>query len=428
MTSRVRNPLRRFLLGVCGLALAGTGSGCAFGPKMLEKTHGRYEESIRTVNEEQLLRNLVHLRYNEVPFQLNVSSIAAQYELAGAAEARPFFLAPNPSNSNVIFKTFTSILPDLSVSGANRPTITLIPADNGPAVRQFLTPIPMETLAFLSETSWPPSVILRLWVERLNGVPNAVSASGPSIGVISDFARFRRAAELLQLAHDRELGSLRSEPRDTIMGGPVPTATVTAATVVEAAKAGMQYRPSEDGQTWVLIRRENKLSLRINPPGIGNPEVDELVRILNLRPDEQYYDLVIAPGTVPDPMLYPRPPSAELRITPRSTSQVMYYMSNGVEVPEEHLARGSARATTDAEGRPMDGRELTRGLFEVHACRGHKPPSSAYIAVKYRGYWYYIDDRDQASKATLSLVLQLMRLDFNNAGPAAPFLTLPIGR
>jgi hypothetical protein len=426
MMPRVVKTLRPFLLGVCGLALAGPG--CAFGPKVLEKTHGRYQESIRTVNEEQLLRNLVHLRYNEIPFQLNVSSIATQYELAGSAEARPFFLAPNPSNSNVIFKTFTSILPDLSVSGANRPTITLVPADNGTAVRQFLTPIPMETLAFLSETSWPPSVILRLWVERLNGVPNAVSASGPSIGVISDFRRFRRAADLMQATHDRELGSLRAEPRDIIMGGPVPAATVTAATVVEAAKAGMEYRPSGDGQTWVLIRRENKLSLRVNPPGIGSPEVDELLRLLNLRPDEQSYDLVVSPGSVPDPMIYPRPPSSELRITTRSTAQVLYYLSNGVEVPEEHLACGSARATSDAEGTPMDGRELTRGLFEVHACQGHKPPASAYVAIKYRGYWYYIDDRDQASKATLSLVLQLMRLDFNNDRPAAPFLTLPIGR
>ena len=53
-----------------------------------------------------------------------VPSIAAQYELAGGAEERPFFIAPNPSNSNVIFRTFTSVLPDLNVSGANRPTIT----------------------------------------------------------------------------------------------------------------------------------------------------------------------------------------------------------------------------------------------------------------------------------------------------------------
>src|SRR4051794_26710529 len=190
--------LRRLVVVLCGLCVAGTCPGCAFGPKVLEKTHGRYQESVRTVNEEQLLRNLVHLRYNEVPFELNVSSIATQYELAGSAEARPFFIAPNPSNSNIIFRTFTSILPDLTVSGANRPTITLVPADNSGTIRRFLTPIPTETLAFLCETSWPTSVVLRLWVERLNGVPNAVSASGPSIGVISDFGRFRRIADLMQ--------------------------------------------------------------------------------------------------------------------------------------------------------------------------------------------------------------------------------------
>ena len=76
------------------------GGGPAFGPKVLEKTHGRYNEAVRRVDEEQLLRNVVRMRYNESPLELNVSSIASQYELDGSAEARPFFIAPNPSNSN----------------------------------------------------------------------------------------------------------------------------------------------------------------------------------------------------------------------------------------------------------------------------------------------------------------------------------------
>ncbi len=420
--------LRRRLVVLLGMIIAATASGCAFGPRVLEKTHGRYQESVRQVEEEQLLRNLVHLRYNEGVLSLKVSSIATQYELAGAAEARPFFIAPNPSNSNVIFKTFTSILPDLSVSGANRPTITLIPSDNGDAIRKFLTPIPTETLAFLSESSWPVSVIMRLWVERLNGVPNAVSASGPPTGLISDFARFRRLTDLFQDAQDRELASLRTEPRDVEVSGPLPAAVVTSAAAVDAAKSGMEYRPRGDGQNWVLVRKETKLLVRINPRGIDSPEVEEMNRLLNLRPGETHYDVVVAPGNVPDPLLYTHPPSAELRITPRSTSQVYFYLSNGVELPPDHVASGVVRASVDQEGRPMDGRELTRGVFEVHACAGHKPPDTAYVAVKSRGYWYYIDDRDQASKSTMSLVLQLSRLDFGNQTPAAPFLTLPIGR
>src|SRR5262249_31783641 len=84
-------PQRRLSVAfIFGLCLVLGGVGCAFGPKALERTHGRYYESVRLVNEEELLRNLIHLRYNEFPLALNVSSIAAQYELNGSAEARPF--------------------------------------------------------------------------------------------------------------------------------------------------------------------------------------------------------------------------------------------------------------------------------------------------------------------------------------------------
>ena len=159
-----------------GLALVTGSGGCTFGPKVLELSHSRYNASVRHVNEEQLLENIIRCRYNESPFKLTVSSIAAQYELSGGAEARPFFVAPNSGNG--IFKTFTSVLPDVTVGGANRPTITLIPS-GGEAVRRFLTPIAPETLAYLGSTCWPISTVLRLYAERLNGVPNAPSASGP---------------------------------------------------------------------------------------------------------------------------------------------------------------------------------------------------------------------------------------------------------
>jgi hypothetical protein len=56
-----------------GLTLAASISGCAFGPKVLEHTHARYNEAVLRVNEEQFLRNLVRMRYNEAPFKLSVS-------------------------------------------------------------------------------------------------------------------------------------------------------------------------------------------------------------------------------------------------------------------------------------------------------------------------------------------------------------------
>jgi hypothetical protein len=136
----------------------------------------------------------------------------------------------------------------------------------------------------------------------------------------------------------------------------------------------------------------------------------------------------VAPGIVADPLLFPSPPRADLELSTRSTAQVWYYLANGVEVPPEHLAAGVAIAPAGPDGVLFDNRAVTDGLFTVHACAGHTPPKTAYVAVKHRGYWYYIDDRDQASKATLGLVLGVSRLDFARQQPAAPFLTLPIGR
>ena len=355
-------PIPAFTLAFI-LSFGLAGGGCALGPKALEKTHGRYNEAIHRVDEEQLLRNLVRLRYDEAPFQLNVSSIAAQYELAGQAEARPFFIAPNPSNSNVIFRTFTSVLPDLLVSGANRPTISMTPASDGDAVQRFLTPISADTLVFLGQTSWPVSTVLRLWVERLNGVPNAPSASGPQRCEVPDYARFRRVAELLQAAQDQGLGSVHAEERPVELSGPLPppTAAGDSSTAVEAAKNGLKFLPREDGSGWGLFRPERRLVLDLNPQGIDHPDTLELEALLHLQPGRARYSIVVTPGIDPDPLRTPQPQSAELRIMPRSTAQVYYYLANGVEVPSEHLDAGIIRLAVAPDGTPFDGRAVTDG-------------------------------------------------------------------
>lgn len=66
-----------FVALACGLVL-GSCAGCgSFGPRALEKTHGRYNEAVHEVEQEEFLRNLVRMRYNDTPSSLNVSSIAA---------------------------------------------------------------------------------------------------------------------------------------------------------------------------------------------------------------------------------------------------------------------------------------------------------------------------------------------------------------
>jgi hypothetical protein len=269
---------------------------------------------------------------------------------------------------------------------------------------------------------------MRLWVERMNGVPNAATASGPVRDRVPDFARFQRVAELMQIAQDRELASVRAEERLRVVSGPLPEASMTSAAAVEASKNGLEYHRRGDGKGWDLVRKERELVIDVAPGEEANPVLLEAEALLNLRPGLRRYEFVIRGRGDFDPARHPRPPSAEVRIVPRSTAQVFFYLSNGVEVPPEHIAEGLAPAPTAEDGTVFDLRRVTQGLFEVRSCKGHKPPPTAYVAVKYRGHWFYIDDRDAASKSTLALMLGLERLDLARQRPAGPTLTLPVGR
>ena len=92
-------------------------------------------------------------------------------------------------------------------------------------------------------------------------------------------------------------------------------------------------------------------------------------------------------------------------------------------VPAQILNRGVAPQIA-----AFDPRQVTEGLFHVRYAEGKKPPPCAHVAVCYKGYWFYIDERDRDTKATFSLLVELSRLQLStDKGGPAPVLTLPVG-
>jgi hypothetical protein len=412
--------------------------GCSFGPRALECTHGKYNESVKHVYEEQLLLNLVRLRYNDGPNRLDVSSIAAQYELTGLAQATPFFTAQAAMMSDVI-RSFSAVLPGGQVGGANRPTVTLTPADDHETIKRFLTPVKPETLLFMAEAGWPVATVFRLYVDSLNGVPNAQEAGGPTRDIVPQFAEFQRVTQLLQAIHDQGYARVAREETEIRKGGPLPVTDAAQVNMVEAAKEGYEYRmgpvfekeKDKDKQyTFVLVKHGHKLVVFVNPEAIGSPEIQELTHLLHLKPGLTQYEMKVEPPAA-DPPPGPRE-EVSLHLVPRSTIQALFYLSRGVAVPADHLKCGLAKATVGPDGKVFDWTEVTRGLFTVQSSRQLCRPKHAHVAVKYHGYWFYVDDRDQESKATFMLMQQLVRLDIAEKplGRAlnAPLLTLPAGR
>jgi len=390
---------------------------------MLESSVRPYNEAVTRVAEEQLLLNLVRLRYNENPTRLDVASIAAQYELDATAEARPFFLAPNPAGS--VFETFTSVLPDITASAANRPTISLTPLDDPDTIRGLFTPATIDGIAFLAETSYPVSTVLQMFVESMNHIPNAPTASGPPRGIVPEFHEFKRAAEIMQQLKDiGDLGFVREE-KMTEYGSHLSDSSVSASALVEAARNGFEYQQQPD-RTWALVKRDRRLILHFRPEAVSRPELTELTSLLHLKPGLSRYEVTVGGRDIAAGQGGPQEASESLNLYPRSVIQASYYLSQGILVPDEHYACGLVKGPVDYGGRQFDWQELFGGLFTVHSVKQHRRPACASVAVKYRDYWYYVDDRDSDTKATFALLLTMTRINLIGTKKGGPTLTLPV--
>ena len=63
-------------------------------------------------------------------------------------------------------------------------------------------------------------------------------------------------------------------------------------------------------------------------------------------------------------------------------------------------------------------------LFRVYSVKADERPSNAHVAVPYKGHWFFIDQTDQDTKSTFSLLLELSRLEVLGkvgSGPCSPF-------
>ncbi len=56
---------------------------------------------------------------------------------------------------------------------------------------------------------------------------------------------------------------------------------------------------------------------------------------------------------------------------------------------------------------------------------GEGAPADAYVAVRYRNHWFWIDDRDLASKRAFSFLKIFSSIAETGVAPQQPVLTIP---
>ena len=193
--------MRTTVVAMLSLALLG---GCLnVGPSTIVQDRFKYNQAIRDSWEEQMLTNMVAIRYGESPVFLNVNSVIAQYGLETSARLT--------GGIN------TSFLGDETLQGvatavwSERPTITYSPVEGQDFAVNMLTPIRPSEIFALIEAGWNAERSLRLLLKSINGV----SSYDPTTRTLNPaFYRILNAFKALQ--DEEALGMRREKDGDEV--------------------------------------------------------------------------------------------------------------------------------------------------------------------------------------------------------------------
>lgn len=406
--------------GCLGLSALGVWlSGCTVGPALLRASRIRYNEAIQGTTEQQLLLNLVRLKYRDTPLFVEVGSVSAQFQLDESASLSARLnenVGVNPLNPDWLGL-------DGKIGFLERPTITFTPLQGDEFVTRLLTPLNLETIVLLIRSGWSVDRVLRLCAQQMNSLDNAARASGPTPDRAPSYAEFAEASRMLrslQLAGVLEIGY---EGGRSTLSPPVQRSAVSAEDLLTAAREGYTFQPSGEG-TYVLTGPSKKLVLRVVPNALDDGMWLRLVPILGLKPGVSVFDLAV--GAMHQMRDAAGPGEQEqITVAPRSLMGILFYLSHAIEVPRSHRERGLVTATRTLNDEPFDWSDVTGDLLRVNSQKN--PPKRAAVAVKYRGHWFYIDDADLNSKSTFALLAQLFALQAGGAEGVVPVLTLPVG-
>jgi hypothetical protein len=342
-------------------------AGCASrGPGRIPDDRFNYNQAIGRSANEQMLLNLVRLRYTEVPIFLTVNSVLTQYVYTGSVNTAGSFGASTG-------EPLWSVGAGGSVRYIERPTITYSPLSGQEFAAQLVSPVPTELLFSLVQSGWPPDQLLVMCIQRLNNLENLPFSWTVSPESREQLDQFRRAMQLfIELAKREALEVHR------------PDKEAEARFLVLAEQA--------DAETQVLI--------------------DELRAMTGLSPEHSQYRITTR-------LLGREPDEVTVRI--RSVLDLMGLLSQGVELPAPHIEQNRAAPVPP----PADDR--APALVPLHVRAQAEPPTDAFVAVQYADHWYYIPHSDQRSKQAFGLLAYLFQMQAPQIQGAGPLITVPTG-
>ncbi len=339
-------------------------AGCAsIGPGTVNRDRFDYTAAISDSWKRQMLLNIVKVRYADAPVFMDVSSVITQYAIEGAITLGAT-MAHNPFSN---FETLGG-----SARYTDRPTITYNPVGGEKFARSLMTPIPPPAILSLIQAGYPVHYVFRLLVHEINGIQN------------------RYSGEVLAREADPEFDILMDKLRKIQSSGAI----------------GMRVRKVNREEAAVLIfrgKRDEKTDAL----------VQEVRKILGLDPEADEFRVVYGSFAKDD---------KEIAILTRSTLEIITDLGGDIEVPPIHVEE--KRVSPSFEAKTPAGEKI-KPLMRVQS--SVEKPADAFVSVRYRDCYFWIDDRDIIAKRVFSFLMFIFTLVETGEKGAAPIVTIPTG-
>jgi hypothetical protein len=327
------------------------------GPPSVPRDRFDYASAISESWKQQMLLNLVKLRYADAPVFLDVSSVIAQYTFQAQASAGATSLGAGGT---------------ASINGgagwADRPTITYQPLMGQQFTKSLLTPIPPAAVMDLVQAGWPADVIFRVAVRSINGI------------------QAESRGRLLSQAGDPRFGKVLEAMRRL------------------QQKGGISVRVEKKG-------KEETVRIVIGRRTEPDPDRQFIRETLGLDPEATEFSLVF--GSV-------NASGTEIALLTRSVMEVMQELCIDIQVPPEHEKDGRAAP-------PLPPELQKQAQFKVLSGASRPSEADCFAMVRYKGFWFWIDDRDFGSKRAMNFLLVLTALAETGTGIAPPAVTISTG-
>lgn len=155
----------RFLFLTFTVMTLSLAAGCrSIGPGTLDRDQLDYGKSVGDNWKNQMLANIVKLRYADMPVFVDVGSIVSGYSLETAVNARVGFSDSFTGGDSQ----------GLGAGGrfTDRPTITYIPKTGDDYLRSLLTPVEPRSVLALIQVGYNAELLFTWSLEAINGVHN----------------------------------------------------------------------------------------------------------------------------------------------------------------------------------------------------------------------------------------------------------------